>query len=82
MEPNHQTRWIRMGARFIAIALLATALHSAAAQAQVPQKATPELQQLKDQLQQVDEFMQELKRQINSLEQAQNAGDSIPFAPT
>src|SRR5258707_12368121 len=81
MEPNHQSRWIRMAAPLMAIALLATAPHSVTAQAQAPQKATPELQQLKDQLQQVDEVMQELKGQINALEQAQNASGSIPHAP-
>ena len=70
-----------MGAPFMAIALLATAPRSVAAQAQAPQKATPELQQLKDQLQQVDEVMQELKGQINALEQAENASGSIPHAP-
>jgi DcaP outer membrane protein len=82
MKPNHQTRWIRMGASLIAIALLATAPHSVAAQAQAPQKANSELQQLRDQLQQVDEVMQELKGQINALEQAQKAGGSITHAPT
>ena len=82
MEPNHQTRWIRMGAPLMAILILSTAPHSLAAQAQAPQKATSELQQLKDQLQQVDEVMQELKGQINALEQAQNAGGSITHAPT
>ena len=72
MEPCHQTRWISIGAPFMAIVLLATAPHSVAAQAQAPQKATSDLQQLKEQLQQVDEVMQELKGQINALEQAQN----------
>jgi hypothetical protein len=81
MEPNHQTRWIRMGAPFMAIVILTIATHSVAARAQAPQKATPELQQLKDQLQQVDEVMQELKGQINALEQAQNAGGSISRTP-
>src|SRR5258707_6094797 len=82
MEPNHQSRWIRMAAPLMAIALLATAPHSVTAQAQAPQKATSELQQLKDQLQQMDEVMQELKGQINALEQAQNAAGSITHAPT
>ena len=82
MEPNHQTGWIRMGVPFMAIVLLATAPHSVAAQAEAPQKASSELQQLKDQLQQVDKVMQELKGQINALEQAQNAGGSITHAPT
>jgi hypothetical protein len=82
MEPNHQTRWIKMGAPFMAIVLLATAPHSVSAQAQAPQKATSELQQLKDRLQQVDEFMQELKGRINALELAQNADGSITYEPT
>ena len=81
MEPNRQTRRIRMGAPLMAIFLLATAPHSVAAQAQAPQKTTSELQQLKDQLQQVDAVMQELKGQINALEQAQNAGGSITYTP-
>jgi hypothetical protein len=82
MAPNHQTRWIRMGTPLMAIALLSTAPHFVAAQAQAPQKATSELQQLKDQLQQVDEVMQELKGQINALEQVQDAGGSITHVPT
>lgn len=81
MEPNHQSKWIMMGAPFIAIVLLATAPRSVSAQAQAPPKAPSELQQLKDQLQQVDEAMQELKAQINALELVQNGGDSIPHAP-
>ena len=81
MEPSHQMRWIRVGTLFMAILLLATAPHSIAAQAQAPPRTTSDLQQLKDQLQQVDEVMQELKGQINALEQAQNAGGSITHAP-
>ncbi len=82
MEPNHQTRWIRMGVPCMAIVLLASAPHSVAAQAQAPQKAPSDLQQLRDQLQQVDEVMQQLKGQIDALEQAQNAGGSISHVPT
>jgi len=81
MKPNQHTGWIRMGAPLVAIVFLVTAPRSVAAQAQAPQKATSELQQLKDQLQQVDEVMQELKGQIDALEQAQNAGGSVTHAP-
>ena len=80
MEPCHQRRWISIGAPFMAIVLLATAPRSVAAQAQAPQKATSELQQLKDQLQQVDEVMQELKVQINALEETQSTAGSITRA--
>jgi hypothetical protein len=59
MESNHQTKWIRMGAPFMAIVLLAIAPHPVEAQAQAPQKATSDLQQLKDELQQAED------RQIN-----------------
>jgi hypothetical protein len=81
MEPCHQRRWISIGAPFMAIVLLATAPHSVAAQAQTPQKATSDLQQLKEQLQQVDEVMQELKVQINALEETQSTAGSITNAP-
>jgi hypothetical protein len=81
MKPNQHTGWIKMGAPLVAIVLLVTSPRSVAAQAQAPQKATSELQQLKDQLQQVDEVMQELKGQIDALEQAQNAGGSVTYAP-
>src|ERR1700748_2220677 len=82
MEPNRQMWWIRMGVLFIAVVLLATAPHSIAAQAQAPQQAPSELQQLKDHLQQLDEVMQQLKGQINALEAGQNGGGSIPYVPT
>ncbi len=81
MEPNHRTRWIRMGAPFVAIILLASAPHSVAAQAQAPEKTASDLQQLKEQLQEVDEFMQALKGQIDALEQAQNTNGSTSHRP-
>jgi hypothetical protein len=66
----------------MAIILLASAPHSVAGQAQAPDKASQDLQTLKDQLQEVDEFMQEIKGQIAALEQVQNAGRTATHGPT
>lgn len=84
MKSNHQTKWIRiLAAPLMAIAILAPAPHSAVAQAQAPQKATSELEQLKDRLQQVETVMRELKGQINAMEQAQKPpGGTVTQAPT
>jgi len=73
-------KWIRMtGATLMAIALLTLAAHSISAQSQGTQRTAEELQQLKERLLQLERTMQELRGQINAVEQAQRPpGDQNP----
>ncbi|HKQ04548.1 MAG TPA: DcaP family trimeric outer membrane transporter [Blastocatellia bacterium] len=57
------------GGTFTIIALLAFAVQSVAAQTQEPQKASEEVQQLKDRLKQLEQTVQELKSQLSEIEQ-------------
>ncbi len=69
MNSNRQMKWIGVtGTTLVLIALLTVASHSAAAQSQEAQKVTPNLKELKDKLQQLEQTMQELKGQINAAE--------------
>ena len=80
---SHQAKWMRiLGALLMAISILSPAPKSGAAQAQEPQKSASELEQLKDRLQQLEKVMQEIKGQINGMEQAQKPGGSGTPAPT
>src|ERR1044072_1803326 len=53
------------GATFTIIALLTLAVQSVAAQTQEPQKASEDVQQLKDRLKQLEQTVQELKSQLS-----------------
>jgi hypothetical protein len=77
MKSNRQTKWIKgTGATFMIIALLAIASQSSAAQGQEVQKATPNLQELREKLLQLEQTMRELKEQINAAEQSQKTSDA------
>ena len=66
-HPLRSTLWV--GAALSAIALLMIAVQSVAAQTQEPQQTTPEVQQLKDRLKQLEQTVQDLKTQITGMEQ-------------
>jgi hypothetical protein len=74
-------------ARFIVIvaALLLIPAHSALAQTQEPQKQTPEVQQLKDRLRLLEQTVEQMKAQIESMEDSKKtdaaSGEKIS-APT
>jgi len=59
------------------IALLVVAPRSASAQSQEGQKETPNLQELKEKLLQLEQTIQELKGQINAAEQSQKTSGAL-----
>jgi hypothetical protein len=65
---------IVVGFNLIITTLLLLSPLSLPAQAQEPQKPTPEVQQLKDRLLQLEQTVEELKAQINSMEVAKKPG--------
>jgi DcaP outer membrane protein len=82
MNSNRQTKWVKVtGTTLIVIALLLVASQSTAAQSQEAQKATPNLQELKEKLKQLEQTVQELKGQINAAELPQKT-PSVPIDRT
>lgn len=69
------------GATLSVIALLVIAVQSVAAQTEEPQKATPEVQQLKDRLKQLEKTVQDLKTQITAMDQPRIAPAAVTSAP-
>ena len=78
-RPSRSTLWA--GTALSVIALLVIAVQSVAAQTQEPQKATPEVQQLKDRLMQLEQTVQDLKTQITAMEQPRVAPAVAKSAP-
>lgn len=85
MESDHSLRsTLWAGVVFSVIILLVVAVQSVAAQTQEPEKATPEVQQLKDRLKQLEQTVQELKTQITAIEQPRitpAVASSAPASP-
>ena len=81
MKPSHLTRLTPVAFAVV----LAIVILNISPRVQC-QESTPDLQQLKDKLQQMEQEMQELKGQISQLEQAQKQSSapttSTPAAPT
>ncbi len=75
MKPRFADRWMQCACVVIVIFLSAVWM-----QAQSQDAPTPDLQELKTKLQQMDQEMQQLKAQINAVEQAQKS--SAPPAVT
>jgi hypothetical protein len=73
MKPKYVSRWMQRSCVVIVILLFATWM-----QAQSQDSQPPDLQQLKIKLQQLEQEMQELKGQINAVEQ----GEKPQVAPT
>jgi hypothetical protein len=71
-------RTILSTAALTLIAFLAITAQPVDAQTQGPQKATSEVQQLKDKLQKLEQTVQELKKQIGEMEQAKKAPAADP----
>jgi DcaP outer membrane protein len=70
MKPVLHSRGVMLtGAVLMMITLLVIAVQSIGAQTQEPQKATAEVQQLKDKLQKLEQTVQELKTQLAEMEQ-------------
>jgi hypothetical protein len=68
MKLNHQSKVARLGlAGFLVMMLATTGLRSANAQSQEPQKPTPEVQQLKDRVNQLEQTVEELKAELKSV---------------
>jgi outer membrane murein-binding lipoprotein Lpp len=77
MNSKRQTKWIRVtSATLMVIALLLVASQSGGAQSQEEQRATANLQELKEKLQRLEQTMQELKGQINAAEQTQKTSSA------
>jgi hypothetical protein len=89
MTTTHLNRWKRIAwFSLVAVSLLGTSRHSILAQSAEPQKQTPEVQQLKERLQQLEQTVKELKGQINAMEETQKSpaprivqADYSPAAP-
>src|SRR6185436_12455208 len=62
------------GFTLILTAFLLLSLLSLPTLAQDPQKPTPEVQQLKDRLQQLEQTVEQLKAQIHSIDEAKKSG--------
>ena len=79
MTTNYRSKPARVaGLTLIVMAFLLIAAHSLSAQAQEPQKPappSPEVQQLKDRLQQLEATVDELKNQLKSLEDAKKTNN-------
>jgi outer membrane DcaP-like protein len=72
MNSNRHKKWMRViTVTLMVIALPAVASQSAGAQSQDAQKGTANLEELKDKLQRLEQTIQELKGQINAIEQRQ-----------
>jgi hypothetical protein len=72
MHSNRRTTSMRViGATLIVTALLVVASQSAGAQSEGAEKATPNLQELREKLLQLEQTMKELKGQIDAAEQSQ-----------
>jgi len=66
----------------LALLLTASAAQPVRAQTQDAKEQTPEVQQLKDRLRQLEQTVEELKGQINSVENAQKKSDAATGAAT
>jgi DcaP outer membrane protein len=84
MNSNRQKKWIRVIAvTLVVIVPPAVASQNASAQGQDAQKGTANLQELKDKLQRLEQTIQELKGQINAVEQKQKiSGTPINVPPS
>ena len=72
MKTDHRLTPVRLAELTLAVmALLLIPTRSLVAQSQEPQKPTPEVQQLKERLLQLEKTVEELKAQINSVEDSQ-----------
>ena len=77
MNTNHRPRPARVvGYTLMSFASLLLAAGSLAAQSQEPQKPAPEAQQLKERLLQLEQTVEQLKAQINSMEESQKKPDA------
>ena len=80
MKINHRPRWVRAaGFALVAIALLLLPARSLVAQSPNQQSAkpadSPEVQQLKERLQRLEQTMLELKDQLNTMEEAKKKAE-------
>src|SRR5258706_13308083 len=76
MNTSHRPRQARVvGYTIMTFASLLLAAGSLVAQSQEPQKPTPEAQQLKERLLQLEQTVEQLKAQINSMEESQKKPD-------
>jgi hypothetical protein len=82
MRPTFQKRIRVAGATLLAIGLLVIDAPCVRSQSQDPQKQAPEpeVQQLKDRLKQLEQTVQDLKGQINSIEDGQKRSDTVAKA--
>src|SRR3954469_24588322 len=82
MKPSHQKRIRALGATLPAIVLILIAAPSIRSHGQDPQKQIPEpeVQQLKDRLKQLEQTVEELKAQLNSVEDSKKQPTEVATA--